>query len=64
MVILAVNTEKKHIGNLPTEMMIEIPNKDDIMVFEGKKYKVIYRYFQYTKLELEIVNVMVKPLKE
>ncbi len=63
MVIIALNTEKKHIANLPTENTTEIPNKDDVLLFEGKEYKVTYRYFQYTKNELDIVNVMVKPMR-
>jgi len=62
MVIIALNTEKKHIVNLPTENTTEIPSKDDVMLFEGREYKVLYRYFQYIKSELDIVNVIVKPI--
>jgi len=63
MVIIALNTEKKHLANLPTENVTEIPNKDDVLLFEGREYKVLYRYFQYTKIELDIVNVMVKLIR-
>ena len=63
MKILAINTKKKFIGNAPNEMHDHIPNKGDSILFEGKNYKVISRYFQYRDEELEIVNVYVRKLK-
>lgn len=62
MIILALNTEDEHISNLPIEKIFEIPNKDDVILFEKKEYKVLYRYFQYSKAELDIVNIVVEPI--
>ena len=65
MIILAINTKKKLINIVKhSDVHIHIPNKGDSIWFEGKKYKVISRYFQYySDNTLEIVNIYVRPIK-
>ena len=65
MTILAINTKKEHIANVPNETFAHIPNKGDYILFKNIWYKVLKRYFQYqeNENELEIVNIIVRELR-